>query len=772
MEQSELLKILHDNTDNKGSLRRLVELLTSDGRNNLLPFIGAGVSKPFGFALWGDFLIEQGKISGVGARIEQLIDEKKYEEAAEALLRTIGMLAFKDAIENEFGLHKLEGTKLVGAVSYLPQLTTGPVITTNFDRLLETVFDAVGSAFQEKIWGAKADVVTESLAKNERLLLKLHGDVRDSADRILTKSDYNKHYLKNDGSDIDFEKPLPKLLRHLLTGRTLLFIGCSLENDRTIEVLEQVASDFSSTTHYAIVERPASSQDFARRRKFLSDRQIRPIWFPTKRYEIVEEILALLASKVNSQSSDRKFPDVSSRIDEKRKLAIMPEDMSDYIKYLLFQHQDVGYSGKGLFGVALPLDEIYVSLSTERKRQYTEEWSDQIEQSIAIQHGIEDARKLAQVARMRYVETVGIATAIKESRLLVILGKPGSGKTTLTRFLTRQLARGYQDGHIDLIAQGSDGDKENYGPTKLPIYLRLAEYATFRERTLGQKNLLAFLLSSLGNLPSEVISLVGQMVTQGKAFIFLDGLDEVIDPTIRTSIVQEILSFVNATHSENRCLVTSRIAGYKPLGGEFEAHTFTLRDMNPAQVKRFLERFCIAHEQKIADDELVPREPNAIREAGNQKCLALIQAIEDSISLQRLSENPLTLSILAYVHRKKGYLPYSRSALYESAIEIVCREWQETKGIPASQRIHKEELEYWLAPVAAWLHEYENTGFINYKDIVKKIEDIGALHSGNTSYLTTIQSKEFLERAAEQTGLFLDHAPLLYSPPPFLETGG
>lgn len=291
--QSNLLAIVGDIDDNKDNLRRLVaQLKTPIG---IIPFVGAGLSIPFGFPAWSSFLTTQAKKAGISNKIRQHLKSGEYEEAAEDLQTARGYRAFHDAISNTFGVHKVAGMELKGAVYALPTLARGPVITTNFDHVLEEAFKQAGKPFAQEVWGIKADLAISALQQNLRFLLKIHGDAEDSTDRILTKSDYQKQYGTVEDSNIDFSLPLPRLLNQILLGRPLLFLGCSLNKDRTIDVLERVAHDFRSIAHYAVIERPKSAEQFYERSRFLSDHNIRPIWYPHGRHDLIESLLNELA---------------------------------------------------------------------------------------------------------------------------------------------------------------------------------------------------------------------------------------------------------------------------------------------------------------------------------------------------------------------------------------------------------------------------------------------------------------------------------------------
>jgi hypothetical protein len=287
---SELLTALGNVPDNADHFEYIARDIKSG--NGILPFVGAGMSMPFGFPGWGAFLLAQAGRVGIQAEIQALLDAHDYEQAAAELLKARGYLAFHDAIDKAYGLSKLDGISLTGAITRIPHLTNGPVITTNFDHLLEEVFKQAGIPFEYMVWGAKADIATTALTRNRRVLLKLHGDSEDSTDRILLKDDYDRQY--GAGPSVDLTLPVPKLIQQMLLNRPLLFLGCSLDSDRTVTVLEQVVTAYRGLAHYAIVEKPADISDFYKRAQFLSDHNIRPLWYPHGRHDLIDTILAFL----------------------------------------------------------------------------------------------------------------------------------------------------------------------------------------------------------------------------------------------------------------------------------------------------------------------------------------------------------------------------------------------------------------------------------------------------------------------------------------------
>jgi SIR2-like protein len=313
MDQSELFAAIGEIGDNAENLRLLVEQIETP--IGVIPFIGAGISIPFGFPSWSTFLINQAKKAGIESKIQRWLDIGEFEEAAEDLLKERGFRAFHDAISSEYGVHKLVGHELYGAAMTLPQLTAGPVITTNFDHVLEEAFKRQNRRFEQEVWGAKASLATRALYQNRRFLLKIHGDAEDSSDRILTRSDYEKYYGNADGSDVDFSLPLPALIQQMLLSRPLLFVGCSLMYDRIVVVLEQVSRTYRDIAHYAIVDAPPTTSDFFERSRFLAEHNVRPIWYPHSQHQYVEALLTYLKSHSPKESSKQVWDNGDDVVD-------------------------------------------------------------------------------------------------------------------------------------------------------------------------------------------------------------------------------------------------------------------------------------------------------------------------------------------------------------------------------------------------------------------------------------------------------------------------
>jgi hypothetical protein len=132
---------LADKPHNRVAARGLISAIKETG---IVLFIGAGLSVPFGFPAWKQFLRKSGKHAGVP--IEGYLEAGRFEEAAEALITAKGRPWLDHEVSRVFG-RKPSPPRTASALPLLPRLANGPIVTTNFDRVLEHVFDSAKKRF-------------------------------------------------------------------------------------------------------------------------------------------------------------------------------------------------------------------------------------------------------------------------------------------------------------------------------------------------------------------------------------------------------------------------------------------------------------------------------------------------------------------------------------------------------------------------------------------------------------------------------------------------
>lgn len=279
---------------NQLGLDQLVAQLSSP--TGVIPFIGAGISAPFGFPQWGEFFKNVAEGHERQEEIARYVDEGNYFKAADILHETTPAL-LQRSVEHTFGRMVPRDELTRGTVSVLPFLTTGPVITTNFDHVLEDAFAAAGRPFEMVIAGIQEDNIVRAIHRNQSALLKIHGDCMDSTSRTFSEWEYDRSYAPGDSR----QASLSSLAWLMFTNRPLLFLGCSLDRDRTVGVLQEIHAKLRTFTHYAILGAPYETPRRNRRIQELQRCGVAPIWFRPRRFQAIQELLNLTVQRASSQ---------------------------------------------------------------------------------------------------------------------------------------------------------------------------------------------------------------------------------------------------------------------------------------------------------------------------------------------------------------------------------------------------------------------------------------------------------------------------------------
>jgi hypothetical protein len=287
--------------------------LERQGRSSpgLVPFLGAGISTAFGLKDWRT-LLTSASPPHLLRRVERLLDSDDYEGAAEALLRELQPDGFQNMVAESAGDGNLGSFDFrSGMIALLPLLASGPVVTTNFDRILEHAFLANGTPFESVVSGPRPDLIVDALHGNRRVLIKLHGDWQDRVGRTFAKSDYAANYGQSQ----------PKRKRELLSGaarllfssRSLLFIGASLGPDRTVRILRQVHQDYAGIRHFSITSLPATKRAFHEKERRLRELGVLPLWYiaqsPKEHVAQVERLVRVIVERVSVETIDTPPPD-------------------------------------------------------------------------------------------------------------------------------------------------------------------------------------------------------------------------------------------------------------------------------------------------------------------------------------------------------------------------------------------------------------------------------------------------------------------------------
>lgn len=310
---SMILSCCKSNSNNFSYLIRLLQ------RNVVIPFIGAGISINYGYPGWTNFISKQAdELNEPEAK--NALANKEYEKAAELLKRKATKNVWEYILLQTFGDHVYKSSDFNTELDLIPKIFRSLILTTNFDEVIEMLYAKVNEEYIEKLTPKSMDdvkVVYRRIACGEPTLIKLHGDVA-TREFVLTEQEYNDTYGEK---IIDLRHPLPAFLKDILLSKTILFLGCSLEDDRTLKVLEQAQIDGSIS--FAFLPLPKETEntestwepnlfddinglkvekkEFVQRKQFLNEHNIIPIWYPYGEWGAIKIFLREIAYQINSE---------------------------------------------------------------------------------------------------------------------------------------------------------------------------------------------------------------------------------------------------------------------------------------------------------------------------------------------------------------------------------------------------------------------------------------------------------------------------------------
>ncbi|MEJ5239845.1 MAG: HEAT repeat domain-containing protein [Anaerolineales bacterium] len=310
---------------------------------------------------------------------------------------------------------------------------------------------------------------------------------------------------------------------------------------------------------------------------------------------------------------------------------------------------------------------------------------------------------------------VPLKDALKDATHLMLLGEPGSGKSTTLQFIGLCFARREEN-----WAQEKLGLEES----RVPVLLRLPVCA--EELAKGGDGLRRALIEEIARLLQQSAiaeQLYESWTANGRLLVLLDGLDEVHEQ--REKVREQIEAFARAPAGRNaRLVVASRIAGFRTLQGLKE---YTLQSLEKADdIRHYLEGWLRALEIK-----------------GNPKTEAqiLLEKMQSVPALRRVLDNPLLLRLSAEVYARQGEIARNRADLYA---RYVAEAWRraERRGI---DRNRKKRARRALKAIAWHLHSGGERG---EERLLQLLRENGLAADAETA-------RELLALLRQKTGLLV-----------------
>ncbi|HYO73776.1 MAG TPA: NACHT domain-containing protein, partial [Archangium sp.] len=266
---------------------------------------------------------------------------------------------------------------------------------------------------------------------------------------------------------------------------------------------------------------------------------------------------------------------------------------------------------------------------------------------------------------------ISFAKAIRHHRRFVIIGDPGAGKSVLTRLALLACTEGAAGDQARLLLMGNDQyDREvtqalsSLGEL-LPVRLSLGGLGQrLAEEQLSLAECIRQELSHQ-RAPEVLLDSLGELLTAGRLFLILDGLDEV--PDRQRKRVADAVAALARDYPDVRLVATSRPNGYHPRIQHFDyTRLAPLHESQQHALVWRLHRLVETHRQ--GDEQAV--------EHARRRTHALLHAIKTREEWRELSSNPLLLTLCALTSANEEGLPKHRVILFENFIRTLLVEWR------------------------------------------------------------------------------------------------
>jgi len=389
----------------------------------------------------------------------------------------------------------------------------------------------------------------------------------------------------------------------------------------------------------------------------------------------------------------------------------------------------------------------HTNLSNEEREAYLQQlhiiWRSQLKWDVD-EEKVQQPLLLTEVLQ-RFTSTTPVA---------VLLGVPGSGKTTFLRWIALHTARA-------CLSHGKYSLPHGLAHPQVPLLIQMNEYAERLEKE--SSTLKQFLIAQWNKFhPNLAVKLLDELA-QGHCLVLFDNLDVGAPATARKRVLDAIDGFITDFSSEdpniyNRFIIISRITDSEHEAFSRYTH-YTLLELDEQRIDQFLNNWCLAltryQVQSVKGmQSLTEEEVAEARAEGTRQQIQMSRLIRSNPSLMRLAINPMTLTMMLLLRASGRKLPLQRMELYQIIARTLLDTWNRESG--RNMFIGEELLlaEQLLSNLAYQLQGCE--GMLTAYDVAMITrQTLATFYQLQLSEVSESESVQFIETLRRSSGLLV-----------------